>query len=100
MEYFLGAVAGIVYGGLVGFLKYFFLWRKLLKEENNAVNMKVVTVKMIISYAINFVTLILTYFLRNIIPFDFVAFAVGTAMALSLAGKIFSMQKILQKTEM
>lgn len=100
MEYFLGAVAGITYGGLAGFLKFFFLWRKLLKEENSTANMKIVTVKMIISYVINFVILIITYFVRNIIPFDFVAFAVGTAMALSLAGKIFSIQKVLQKTEM
>jgi small-conductance mechanosensitive channel len=99
LEYVLGTIAGIIYGGLVGFFKYFCLWRKLLKEGDDTVTMKKMSVRLIVSYVINFVTLIITYFVRNVIPFDFVAFAVATALALSLAGRFFPIQKILQRTQ-
>jgi len=98
LEYILGALAGIIYGGLVGFFKYFFLWKKLLRNDDT-VTMKTVSVRLMASYAVNFITLIITYFVRNMIPFDFMAFAIATALALSLAGKVFSVQKVLQKTE-
>lgn len=100
LEYILGATVGIIYGGLVGFLKYFFLWRRIVKEDDETITMKMVYIRMIISYTSNFITLIITYFVRDIVPFDFVALAVGTAVSLSLSGKVFSIQKALQKTEM
>lgn len=100
MEYVLGALVGIIYGGLVGLFKYFFLWRKLVKESDNTVKIKTVTIRMVISYVVNVITLTVAYLVRNIIPFDFVAFVIATAFALVLAGKLFSVQKLLLKTEM
>jgi hypothetical protein len=99
LEYVVGAFAGILYGGLVGVCKYFFLWRGVLSAKDDAtITMKSMYLRMFISYAVNIITLLLTYVVRNIIPFDFVAFAIATALALSLAGKIFSLQKVYQKT--
>lgn len=100
MEYFLGALAGILYGGLVGTLKFFFLWRGILhqKDESKIVD-KMVYGRMMISYFVNLITLLIVYFVRNIIPFDFVAFAIATAVALSVAGKAFPMRKIYQKID-
>ncbi|MPN06697.1 hypothetical protein SDC9_153953 [bioreactor metagenome] len=100
MEYVLGALVGIIYGGLVGLFKYFFLWRKLVKESDNTIKIKTVTIRMVISYVVNVITLTVAYLVRNIIPFDFVAFVIATAFALVLAGKLFSVQKLLLKTEM
>jgi len=37
--------------------------------------------------------LLVVYFARNIIPFDFVVFAIATALALSLAGRGTSFRK-------
>lgn len=99
MEYVFGAVVGIIYGGIVGLFKYFFLWRKLVKESDNTVKIKTVTTRMIMSYVINVVTLTIAYLVRNIISFDFIAFVIATAFALVLAGKLFSIQKLLLKTE-
>ncbi len=100
LEYVLGAVVGIIYGGFVGFFKYFFLWRKLVKKSENTVKIKTITIRMIISYATNVITLTIAYLVRNIIPFDFIAFMIATAFALVLAGKLFSIQKLLLTTEM
>lgn len=99
MEYILGAAAGILYGGSVGLLKYIFLWKKMTDDACDAITTKMVYIRLIISYVANVAALLSTYFVRNIIPFDFAAFAIGTAVALSLAGKIFSIQKALQKVE-
>lgn len=99
MEYVVGALAGILYGGLVGVCKYFFLWRGILSaKDDDTITMKKMYLRMFISYAVNIVTLFATYFVRNLIPFDFVAFAIATALALSLAGKAFSLQKVYRKT--
>ncbi|QHI72447.1 hypothetical protein [Aminipila terrae] len=100
MEYVIGAIVGILYGGLAGFLKYIFLWRKLVKETDNTIKIGAVTTRLIISYVVNAIILLVTFLVRNMIPFDFIALVVATAFTLVLAGKLFSVQKILQKTEM
>ena len=97
MEYFLGALAGVIYGGVVGALKYILLWRKLLSpKDESKISDKAVYVRMFISYAVNFATLLAVFFARNIIPFDFAAAAIGTAVALSLSGKFYSIHKVAQ----
>lgn len=99
MEYVVGALVGILYGGLVGVCKYFFLWRSILSaKEDESITMKTMYFRMFISYVINIITLLITYFVRDLIPFDFVVFAIATALALSLAGKVFSLQKVYKKT--
>lgn len=100
MEYLVGALAGILLGGTVGVCKYFFLWRGILSnKEDDTITMKKMYLRMFISYIVNIITLLITYFLRNIIPFDFVAFAIATAASLSIAGKFFSLQKVYKKTK-
>ncbi|QAT43890.1 hypothetical protein [Aminipila luticellarii] len=100
MEYVIGAIVGILYGGLAGFLKYIFLWRKLVKETDNTITMGAVTTRMGISYVTNVVVLLITFLIRNRIPFDFVALIIGTAFSLALTGKIFSLQKLMEKTKL
>jgi membrane protein YdbS with pleckstrin-like domain len=98
LEYFWGSLAGIAYGCLVGAFKYFILWRGVLNpKKEKPVTDKMVYIRMMISFVINFITLIVTYFVRNIIPFDFVAFAVTTALALSFSGRFFPISKILSQ---
>ncbi|MHC1721917.1 MAG: hypothetical protein AB9836_01795 [Aminipila sp.] len=99
MEYVLGAVVGIIYGGLAGFLKYIFLWRKLVKETDNTIKMTAVTTRLTISYMVNAGILLITFLIRDMVPFDFVALITGTAFSLVVAGKFFSIQKLMKKTE-
>lgn len=100
MEYVVGAFAGILYGGLVGVCKYFFLWGRLLSSKKNVeITMKKMYLRIFISYAINITTLFIAYFARNLLPFDFVAFVIATAVSLSVAGKVFSLQKVSKKVE-
>ncbi|MCR5482219.1 MAG: hypothetical protein K6F52_05430 [Clostridia bacterium] len=97
MSYVWAVLAGIIYGGGVGFLKYLLLWRRVFHpKEGTTVTSKAVVSRMIISFIVNAATLVAVYLVRNIIPFDFVAFAIATAIALSLAGKAFSIHKVYQ----
>ena len=97
MEYIWGALAGALYGGIVGLLKYLILWRGIFHpKDESKVTTKAVYTRMMISYVINVVTLVAVYFVRNIIPFDFVAFAVATAVGLSVSGKAFSIRKVVE----
>lgn len=100
MQYVLGIIAGIVYGSIIGALKYFLLWRKILKNEDTgrAINMSGVTTRMFIGYAVNAATLISTLLIRSLESVDFAAFAIATAAALSLSGRAFSIQKVLTDT--
>lgn len=100
MEYVVGALAGIIYGGLVGVCKYFFIWRGVISPKNDAtVSMNQIYMRMLISYGVNVIALLGTYFTRNIIPFDFVAFAIATALTLSVAGRAFPLEKAYRKTK-
>lgn len=100
MQYVLGIVAGIVYGSIIGALKYFLLWRKILKSENTGknINMNGVTTRVFIGYAINAATLISTLLVRSFESVDFAAFAIATAAALSISGRAFSIQRVLSET--
>lgn len=98
LEYVWGAAAGLVYGGCVGFLKYIFLWRKLLNpKDNTPIKSTAIYGRMFISYFINLAALLAVYLLRDIMPFEFVSTAIGAAVGLSISGKIFSIQKIYRK---
>ena len=50
-----------------------------------------------ISYAVNIVTLLLVFLVRNIVPFDDTAFLIGTAAALVAMNKVlvFKQKKAL-----
>lgn len=98
--YILGIIIGAVYGSIAGALKYFLLWRKLLKGKNekNAVGMKGVTSRMMIGYAVNTAVIVSTLIFLKIEAVDFTAAAISTAVALSFVGRFFSIQKVMQKT--
>lgn len=102
MEYLVGALVGILYGGLVGVCKYFFIWRSFLNSDSSGKDdtpsLKNMYIRMFISYTVNIITLLITYFIRDLIPFDFAALAIATAIALSITGKVFSIQKVYRNT--
>ncbi len=98
MEYVIGAIAGAVFGGAAGAVKYFVLWRKLLnpnyKPDQNTVA-KLLYRNMIASYVINIITLLIVFLLRNVMPFDFVATIIAAALALSIANRVFPINKAM-----
>ena len=102
MEYVYGAIAGGAFGWIVGYLKYAILWKKIIKDEANAdaaVSGNMVLKRMIASWAINAATLFAVYFARNIIPFDFSACIIAAAVALSVAGKIYSANSVIKRAD-
>ena len=99
MEYVLGVVVGVIFGVAVGAGKYFFLWRKLLNPEykpDKNETAKLLYRNMIASYIINIAALLVIFFLRNIMPFDFAATIIAAALALSLANRIFPINKAMR----
>ncbi len=100
MEYVWAVVMGVLYGGFVGVCKYLFLWRKVIHPKDDwELTTKRMYTRMFLSMAINTATLLLVYFTRNILPVDFVTFAIATALALSLSGRAYSLHKIQSKTQ-
>lgn len=76
-----GALAGLVFGGAVGYLKNYFIWQRYLKKAAPD-NMSVyeagsIYAKAMISYGVNVITLIGAFLLRNVVPFDGTAFLIG-----------------------
>ena len=90
MTYVIGAVTGLVLGVLVGALKNRFIWGNYLLKENFDGEAGALYGRMLASNITNIVTLIIVFFLRNIVPFDGIAFLIGTAVALTLMNKVLS----------
>lgn len=96
VTYVAGAIAGLVLGGVVGVLKNIFIWQKYLKKKaasNGPDGAGEVMGRLLASNIVNVATLALVYFLRNIIPFEFVSFIVGTAVSLSIMNKVLANQQ-------
>lgn len=49
--------------------------------------------KAMISYAVNIITLIGVFLLRNVVPFDGTAFLIGTAVALAVINRVLAMKQ-------
>ena len=90
--YAAGALAGLVYGFLVGFIKYVCLWKSTIKSEMK-ITSGTLYARMGISWIANFVALLLVFLLRNLLPFSFAA--VLLAVGLSLSGKMSPMGEIV-----
>jgi hypothetical protein len=100
LEYIWAVILGILYGGFVGVCKYLFLWRKILHPKDDwELTTKRMYTRMFLSMAINTATLLLVYFVRNLLPVDFVTLAIATALALSLSGRAYSIHKIQSKAK-
>lgn len=95
MTYFIGALAGLVLGGVIGYLKNLFIWRKYLDESaSGSVDPNDVTglyARAFISFTANILALAIAFFTRNLFPFDGIAFLIGTAVALTFMNKVLAM---------
>lgn len=91
MDYLMGALAGLVFGGAVGYLKNYFVWQRYLKKAaSDSMSMYEagsIYAKAMISYGVNVITLIGAFLLRNVVPFDGTAFLIGTAVALAVINR-------------
>lgn len=90
MTYVIGAIAGLVIGGVVGALKNRFIWGSYLYSEEFSSEAGALYGRMMASNVTNLITLIIVFLIRNIVPFDGTAFIIGTAVALTLMNKVLS----------
>ena len=90
MTYVIGAIAGLVIGGIVGALKNRFIWENYLYREDASGEAGALYGRMMASNVTNLITLIIVFLLRNIVPFDGLAFIIGTAVALTIMNKVLS----------
>jgi len=92
-----GALAGLVFGGIVGQLKNELIWQRYLKKiaENTVTgdNFGGIYLRSGISFAVNVVTLVAAFFLRDIVPFSGIAFLIGTAIALTIMNKVLAVRQ-------
>lgn len=96
MEYVIGAAAGLVFGGIIGQLKNLFIWRKYLRESSDAAAQAGaggLYARAGISYFVNILTLAAAFFLRNLMPFNGLAFLIGTAAALTVMNKMLALSQ-------
>lgn len=100
VNYVISCIVGIVYGALVGTLKYFILWHKILHApaDDQVSNSKVYG-NMGISYLINIVSLLIILFLKDVMPFDFVATIAAAAITISFAGRFYPLTKIFKRVK-
>lgn len=97
-EILLGGVAGLLYGAVIGYLKYALLWKKTIKKEES-IAMSAVTKRMVANYAVNLLALLFVFLLRNVMPFDFMWPLLGTAVALSVATRLAPMHEVMKYVE-
>ena len=97
--YIISAVAGLVYGALMGGLKYIALWRKIIiAGPNEEITARTIYIRMPIDYGINVMTFVILFLVRNIIlPLDFAVTAIAASVSLSLIGRFFSIRKVFDK---
>ena len=96
MTYALGVIAGLVFGGIMGQLKNLFIWRRYLRESASEhagpENLGSLYTRSFISYAVNLLVLAAAFFSRDILPFNGIAFLVGTAVALATMNKVLAFE--------
>lgn len=94
MTYVAGAIAGLILGGIVGLLKNQVIWKNYLGRTDYSPNeASAVYSRMMISNIVNLVAFLIAFFLRNIMPFDGIAFLIGLAVALSVMNRLLTKQQ-------
>ncbi|MBQ2064018.1 MAG: hypothetical protein II682_05675 [Firmicutes bacterium] len=88
MEYVIGAIAGLIFGGIVAFLKGRFLWKKGF-ESDTPEQLGGVMARSAISFFINVVTLAVVFLARDLVPFHWIACLLGAALAMSVLNPLF-----------
>ncbi len=103
VSYVAGAVLGLVFGGIAGQLKNVFIWQKYLRknasENAGPDNLGGLYSRAFLSYFINIAVLAAAFFVRNIVPFDGIAFLIGTAIALTIMNKLLALEQKKQKKD-
>ena len=96
MIYVYSTAAGLLYGALMGGLKYTALWRKILiAGPETKITAKTIYTRMPIDYGINVLTFVILFLVRNMImPLSFTVTAIAAAVSLSLVGRIFSVRRV------
>ena len=103
MTYVIGAVAGIIFGGIVGSLKSLIIWKKYGEADPSGDGYQAgessIYARAMISYFVNILTLLAAFLVRNIVPFDGIAFLIATALTLALMNHAWALrQKKTMKT--
>lgn len=97
MTYAAGAIVGLIFGGVIGKLKNLLIWKKYLQRDPSEAaglgEMGNLYGRALISNAVNIAALAAAFFLRNVVPFDGIAFLVGTAVALSVMNRFLSIRQ-------
>ncbi len=85
MKLLLGALAGLAWGGLLGWLNTRILKRAVGKNDANAV-----LAGNLLRMLVDLAALGLVFLLRKVLPFSFEAALLGTALALSAVTLVFA----------
>ncbi len=85
MKLFLGVLAGLVWGGLIGLVNTLIMKKGLKKNDSN-----LVMAANLGRMALDLAALGLVFLLRGLLPFPYEAMLIGTAVALSLVSLIFA----------
>lgn len=97
MTYVLGAAVGILWGAIIGGIKYFALWRGYMNQEHSNAGDNKVLGRLLISNLINVIALLIVFLIRNVIPgsMDWIAMIIATALTISLLGKLYPISKLV-----
>ncbi len=98
MTYVIGAVAGLIFGGIVGSLKSLVIWRKYgcsSDEYDNAgqASGNSIYARAMISYFVNILTLLAAFLVRNIVPWNGIAFLIATALTLAIMNHVWALRQ-------
>lgn len=97
LAYLIGAITGLALGAIVGLLKNIFIWQKYLQKNASSncqeTGVGGVYARAMISYFVNILTLVIAFFIRNVMPGDGIAFLIGTAIALTIMNKVLAIQQ-------
>ena len=97
MTYIIGAVAGLVFGGIIGSLKSLVIWKKYgeadTSEYGYQTNANSVYARAMISYFVNILALLAAFLVRNIVPFNGIAFLIATALTLAIMNHLWAFRQ-------
>ena len=97
MNYIIGAACGIAFGGIIGALKGLFIWHKYEKRgyesDPDPANAAGIYARAMISYFVNIATLLVAFLVRNIVPFDGIAFLIATALTLAIMNHAWAIKQ-------
>lgn len=88
MEYVLGAIAGLIFGAVVAFLKARFLWKGRL-ETDDPTQIGGVMAASALSFFINVAALAVVFLLRGVLPFSWIACLLALGLAMSILNPYF-----------